>query len=1722
MAQITPAVLYLIFTVSWLTFGFLFRLEEGAEMFQSSVQPILTTPWSVNPYKTIFQVQGPQEVYEWLTKTFVNQLYMEFPVPGDRSGYCTQDAKCLLDEGDTDGLEQCADNLVPGDSNCPGYLGAQDSDCCEQCTSNCNNFTAPLFGAQPVTTAVLDLSANCADDLPDWLQELDQWDRRVRTAGRPATTRNIVFCPERISKVQSEVNTLTANQGRTLTVGQYNRVLMARFSMKRVKRVEHQSQDFKNAYKLRVDSDFTDAYSYTPNAENTQRFGRDTMYDYQVGKGFNNAGGFVSFLTFDKPKDEILREIANLKWNYWFDLNQGSFVVEMLLFNGNVDRFLYVSFTFMHDFSGQTQVTQNVQQLDLSLHEISHPLTYVRFVLYVSILLLFCIFVKTEVDDMTADYASYFSNFMLLVHCFSLVLSAVCIVQYFLIVFSYAFINFVFPMSTDVSVRQQDFEDLVNLANSMGSFMLIISLNICLVLCRLITLMVTVIPQSGVIFNTFGQMKYYVVAFFVVLMIMLFGSAMAGYFLFGSRLETYSTMTKAFLSTLRLLQREVAREGLLRADTRMGNIYFVVFHLFFLIVMQLLVSVLIFGYVEEKERSRVMDVGDAYPLKKVWRTMTIYLQKYTNWLVRWFVSLQAFLFDVQGGPTARPNWEQVARLRDRRPTKPRIRNVDYGQIRDGDGDDVDISTDVTLRAVYPWYPDGMMHYYVEDVKPEGPAQEFKVQKSAFRLVAIQRQGDEPDRTRFRSLDAFERDFHKDPQELLKEAQQSRENSSVTLEFEGGVQPLSKECVLLLFFIGVFFLFSTQVCRVEDSYSMTVVHQTSLVEPQWYEYNPTRIMSLQKMDAVNTIEQWVEYAILDKEYQCVTDLDPSAQDCQVSGLNDEEREGFKYWRNGRDPMMPAMNGASLAYAPMVDPLDMSVKVMDVEQNVRMREYNIGVMTNNHVRLTVQVACFRENPNPRWQPGYSFQLDPVFMRSNCADQPCMKRMVDWAPMCLNFQGESRSTKGFEGETSGIKYEYTTEGTYGDMGGFAIGLGVTKAEGKRVLEALKQDRFFRQDVSSFVFEFVTYNANFDLFAYTTVKFSLKGTGKMEHEVVTSVFPLNIFSQGVKASTDQWVLVCRVSFAFYIIAVFLFTAYFCWDLSIQYFITVNLSRKWYYFILDFFFEDWWNFVDLVSLILNIAVIEHAFNYMLIGGSILFTREGIKSWTLDYQFVLEATKDTVDPFRNFGRVADVYAWFSGLAGVNGLFLMLRLLKYLNGLTALRLVNTAISSAINELAVMTLVFLIMLLSFMCMFNFRYGIQYERFTVLSSAGINLFLFLNGRFDVDDLIEATPQYFALVFTIFQVMFILITNMFLAAIVYRWKDARRDAQEVTILGALQKLKEPFALSVLSFDKSEKTESQLVKLDATYWQDLSVLRHIAHLDESGRINLKEETRRRRRDTAEGASKRERGEEGEASDSEASSEPEGAGGGGGGGGASGGKFNFEKEDDKKRFLKVFKKAHMEIASQMSRSVAVPRRDDGAGVGALENDVPMVGDDEEEEEEVEPEFEDDFSQAEMVGIIEEPQPHDKSMDIKKKMIEKLEEAEHGVMQMTPAEEIWLDALVTVLEEAGSLERLQKFFRPLPMIKPTKPQEILNFKQKKAKMECRLNMFLRWLQEEARIKHYQYLKRMAQDKEKNLKQQSLVLTDYLETLDEQIVNLEKEIKVLERKNAHMRAHVSPLL
>ena len=184
----------------------------------------------------------------------------------------------------------------------------------------------------------------------------------------------------------------------------------------------------------------TDAFQYRSAEEDTASFGTDTVYNYAKDAGFRRVGGFVEMLNFDEPKHVILNKIAALRRNGWFNLKQGSLVVELLVWNGNVERLLHTAFVFEHDFSGKTETQVLVSSLAFNIHDLNAVPTYFLFALYLVIIVCFVFFLRAQIEDISADYRAYLSEPMGYIKLALFCLCFYCIVQYFTIVFSYMFL----------------------------------------------------------------------------------------------------------------------------------------------------------------------------------------------------------------------------------------------------------------------------------------------------------------------------------------------------------------------------------------------------------------------------------------------------------------------------------------------------------------------------------------------------------------------------------------------------------------------------------------------------------------------------------------------------------------------------------------------------------------------------------------------------------------------------------------------------------------------------------------------------------------------------------------------------------------------------------------------------------------------------------------------------------------------------------------------------------------------------------------------------------------------------------------------------------------------------------------------------------------------------------------------------------------------------------
>ncbi|CAE7207892.1 pkd2, partial [Symbiodinium microadriaticum] len=1266
-------------------------------------------------------------------------------------------------------------------------------------------------------TSVLDLSANCAEKVPSWLYLLPQWKDDDPPDSVPE---NYTFCPERVGR-----------QGkRGLMVGRFNLVLMGRLSLKRRKLATSTSPIFSNAYPKVMSYRKTDAFQYRSAEEDTASFGTDTVYNYAKDAGFRRVGGFVEMLNFDEPKHVILNKIAALRRNGWFNLKQGSLVVELLVWNGNVERLLHTAFVFEHDFSGKTETQVLVSSLAFNIHDLNAVPTYFLFALYLVIIVCFVFFLRAQIEDISADYRAYLSEPMGYIKLALFCLCFYCIVQYFTIVFSYMFLNFRLPM------KPSDFQEVAELTMNNEDLKVAVSVTTCLLFVQAIAECCAVLPQLQLLVHSMGVVKEHLAAFIVAFFIMVLGFGLGGMFALGWKVGEFGSMPHSILTVVEMIRGKSNYPTIISADGDFGDAYFLFFHFFFLIFQQFLLAILVVGYMKVRKRHADSEQVET-PLRRIFRSVKSALLHLSANIRSRLISLQQIFFGTQAASKT-VDYEQVARLRDKRATKPKIRNVLYEKRPGNDDESVDIAKEIGLRAVEPFYPDGMMHYYVDYVEPDSVAQDYKVQ--GFRLVGIFSKGSY-DKEKFRSIQDFEQKYEKDPQKILQSISRS-DSLPVRLEFQGKVRPFSCECLTMAFFTTIFLVFVLQVSRVQDSYSLAQIHRSELMGKQWYEYHPTRVMDFRNISLTpKSYEQWMRKAVYEGEMRCVGKLEVDADNCIPDLRSDGDpfvREEWQLFTRSLSPTEALKLSARPETADLNTFFDQSPPAaaegmtmgfipkgtVPVETAVRFRTWNVGVMPNNHARIILQIPCYTAVTNARFKEDYPFQLNPEFR--SCSTTDCMGKLLQEQQVCYSFDGEEHPAASVTGASTGVSYVYTTQE---GANGVVLGLGGTPAEAETVMDLLLQDAIHP---ISMTLQFVTYNGNMDMFTHSRVSFELEPTGVLSKNVHTVVFPLNVFTMGLTDFAEQRQNTNHALFITYVVAAVLFLILVLRDVLIQLQLT-SLQKPWYMFILDFFLDDVWNFLDVIVLVVNGLVIDSIFRYMLIDGT-FDLRNGFQSWTDNFVFLGTASLETQDAYEAFGKAARLYDTFITLSSLNGLVLLLRFAKYFRSVSSLRLVLTTLTAALQELFMISALIIVVLVAVVLLMHNRFGVIFHRYGTLESSSQSVFFFLTGSFDTADLYGAFPIFFLLVTIFFQISFLLILNLLIAAIIFRWKDSRRDAEDFSVLSFWTTLRDN--VNVFKGNKAggrSHDERHLKKLDPSFWRNLAVLRHIDKLDESGKINF-------------------------------------------------------------------------------------------------------------------------------------------------------------------------------------------------------------------------------------------------------------------------------------------------
>ncbi|CAD7964530.1 unnamed protein product [Amoebophrya sp. A25] len=358
--------------------------------------------------------------------------------------------------------------------------------------------------------------------------------------------------------------------------------------------------------------------------------------------------------------------------------------------------------------------------------------------------------------------------------------------------------------------------------------------------------------------------------------------------------------------------------------------------------------------------------------------------------------------------------------------------------------------------------------------------------------------------------------------------------------------------------------------------------------------------------------------------------------------------------------------------------------------RVRDWSVGFMRDNFIRLTIQPACYRQNDAVRWRYGYPFVLETE-------DEP--KRYVEDSSAsgssttsggsstsaasttstsastvnikvtkpCFDFNGQQVQLKELTGEKSGAKYVFETETSFMKEGGYVIGLGKTKAEAQAALRILQLDGFFAEHrTRRMSFDWMLYNPNWDLFSYNTATFEVSPTAELEKKFSSTVFPVaHIYSGG---STEDLIsdraLNTVLMILYVLLVVWVTLGVMVSELLVQHQISSELGRPFYGFIFDFFDEDSYNYVNALGALANIMVIVSWLQFVALDVHELILEATGAASKLKTDSMNSVISGDLVQHERFAEAASSWNVFVGWSAINSFLLALRIMKYFGEISA--------------------------------------------------------------------------------------------------------------------------------------------------------------------------------------------------------------------------------------------------------------------------------------------------------------------------------------------------------------------------------------------------------------------------------------------------------------------------
>lgn len=1348
----TTTVFYIIFAVFFMWGGILkLSMPKSSSMFRAVNWKFTQLPWARNPDLYINDIRDEEDLYAWFSQVLIPGIFMETPEDGDVDRFCTEAYPCDHGEGDADGGFHdaeyglsCEFGLKVGKNNCPSWHGP-DADCCEPyeaadeaiCNARCvspyqDNCKSSAF-------CINECERKCREFLTDDLSRACAGPDDRDGSGEVQKLQGIQ-CPEAIGKT---------TRPRAPVVSSFNMPLFARLTLKRYVTAEEPSHRFRYAVETKKAGGGAALAPDRFNAgyEDTARIGtRERQHEYKFGQGFANGGGYVKFLDLTKTQASVVVQLAQLKEEGWFE-KQATMAVELFLFNGNIDKFMKITYIFAHTGTGTTEVRQEADTFDLTLYEWGKPGVIPRFVLEVVTWLLFLWLVLSEAEDMTDDFAEYVSRPVHLIDLSSLTLSAISIGLSLLMAWSVPYMTFQLPVPrfADIADYELSFQQLEHLASLSGWVNRILAVNICIVCVRTINLISQMTRTWGIVVNTLIMGGTWFMYFTFLFICVFCGFLFMSYFTFGHAYLEMSSLDRAFLSCFKMVIGISIYDELVAADYIIGVVFFHVFVLLFtFVLLNVFLAIIINAYASEMKR--VENSTEADPLVRL-------INNAFDKLMANFTFLRKFhiLRALGGGSTRHTN-----------------------------------------------------------------------------------------------------------EEHLQELQRKQKFARVTL--------CSFECIVILFFVVLYMVMLSNISNLDVSFAVGEAVQNAVVQTSWQQQNPAREVTFHEILQLEDAAMFTEKVLLDQLYGCSLEYDNQDTSCRnaMRSQYTEFRPNFQTqtgacpdgdameWPKATDDELPNSRCSKHAkntlvgYAPTrqdgptpdsrprnnVEDLPENYLPGVNDRQPRLNQWNVAIDPWNFVRVTIQLNCFRSNPNQRWSGGYLYIMTPRD-NTDCSEKDCMNKILEeyegeeYDPdlECLDYDGFKVTIRQQHVVLLGRRFNYTftargkaVDRSYKGNGGYTIGMGMTWDEAKRMFELMYKDRTFAAQTSSIVFDFATYNGNVDLVTHSRLLFSLEPTGIVQKNVKATTFPLTWLSLGEifpgtgpqqalgRPSLDDFRTRTTWYMFVYLVVQVGFMCNFIKEMYLQYLISWERGSG-EKAIFDFFIEDYWHVVDVVSLSIAYYTLYLFFCFLYYplptdrvadpgyqpDLSTQYPLSFSGSFTQDHRFVrrwnlLPEDEDAFILLSDIATLGELWESIVLQSALNSFLLMLRVMKYLPSMTQLKVLLRTIHHSIPQILVFGCVLSMLLVGFVIMFHVEYGIESVRFRSFASSAITLFRWLVGDFEITVLFATNPSFTTVMVPVFMAIFyFVLANLFLAIFVRQWRRELEGAPIYVNMAERKKTESP-----------------------------------------------------------------------------------------------------------------------------------------------------------------------------------------------------------------------------------------------------------------------------------------------------------------------------------------------